>query len=95
MFIGNDTVSEIVNYSDSDGSNFSECSDIDMCKVHLPFSSSSSSSSSSSNEEKVLHPKPDIGRKRTCRAPPKRADTDFQLGWEKKCRWFRYWYIHQ
>jgi len=69
MFIRNDTISETVNDSDSDGGNFSELSDSDTCKVHSPFSSSSSSSSS--EEEEIVQPEPDIGRKKTCRALPK------------------------
>jgi len=77
MFIGNDTISEIVNDSDSDGGNFSELSDSDTCKVHSPFSSISSSSS---EEEEIVQPEPDRGRKKTRRALPKRADTDFELG---------------
>ena len=78
MFIGNDT-SEIVNDSDSDGGNFSELSDSDTCKVHSPFSSSSSS-----EEEAIVQPEPDRGRKKTRRAIPKGADTDFELGWKEK-----------
>jgi hypothetical protein len=69
MFIGNYTISEIVNDSDSDGGNFSDLSDSSTCKLRSPFSSSNSSNSS--NEEKVVHPEPDRGRKRTRRAPPK------------------------
>ena len=64
MFIGNDTISEIVNDSDSDGGNFSELSDSDTCKVHSPFSSSSSSSSSSSEDEEIVQPEPDSARKK-------------------------------
>jgi hypothetical protein len=82
MFIGNCTVSEIVNHSDSDGGNVSELSEFDTCKVHPPFSSSSSSSGS--HEEEVFNPEPDRDRKRTRRAPPKRADADFELGWKEK-----------
>jgi hypothetical protein len=74
MFIGNNTISEIVNDSDTDGGNFSEHSDSDTCKLHSPFSSTSSSSS---DEGKVVHPEPDRGRKRTCRDG------------KKKFRWFR------
>jgi hypothetical protein len=33
MFIGTDKISEIVNHSNSDGSNFSEISDSDTCTV--------------------------------------------------------------
>jgi len=58
MFIRNDTISEVVNDSDSDGGNFSELSDSDTCKVHSPFSSSSSSSS---EEEEIVQP--EAGRK--------------------------------
>ena len=74
-------ISEIVNDSDSDGGNFSELSDSDNCKVHSPFSSSSSSSS---EEEEIVQPEPDRGRKKTRRALPKRADTDFELGWKEQ-----------
>jgi len=77
MLIGNDTISETVNDSDSDGGNFSELSDSDTCKVHSSFSSSSSSS----EEEEIVQPEPDRGRKKTRRALPKRTDTDFELGW--------------
>ena len=84
MFIGNDMISEIVNDSDSDGGNFSDLSDIDTRKVHSPFSSSSSRSSSSSEDEEIVLPEPDIGRKKTRRALPKQADTDFELGWKEQ-----------
>jgi len=77
MFIGNDTISEIVNDLDSDGGNFSELSDSDTCKVHLPFSSSS-------EEEEIVQPEPERGRKKTHRALPKRAVADFELGWEEQ-----------
>jgi hypothetical protein len=43
MFIGKDKISEIVNYLDSDGGNFSKHSD--TFKVNSPLSSSSSSRS--------------------------------------------------
>jgi len=76
MFIGNDTISEIVNDSDSDGGNFGELSDSDTRKVHSPLSSSSSSI----EDEEIVQPEPDRGRKKTRRALPKRADTDFELG---------------
>ena len=81
MFIGNDTISEIVNDLDSDGGNFSELSDSDTCKVHLPFSSSSSSSS---EEEEIVQPEPERGRKKTHRALPKWAVADFELGWKEQ-----------
>jgi len=80
MFIGNDTISEIVNDSDSDSGNFSELSDSETCKVHSPCSSSSSSS----EEEEIVQPEPDIGSKKTRRALPKRADIDFELGWKEQ-----------
>jgi len=83
MFIGNDTISEIVNDSDLDGGNFSELSDGDTRKVHSPFSSSSSSSS---EDEEIVQPETDRGRKKTRRALPKRADTDFELGWKEQIR---------
>jgi hypothetical protein len=82
MFIGTDKISEIVNDSDSDGGSFSELSDSDTCKVNSPFSSSSSSSSS--EEEEVFQPEPDRGTKRTRRAHPERANTDFELGWKEQ-----------
>jgi len=62
MFIGNNTISEIVNNSDSDGGNFSELSYSDTCKVHSPFSSSSSSSS---KDKEIVQPELDRGRKKT------------------------------
>jgi hypothetical protein len=70
-----DKISEIVNDSDSDGGNFSEISDSGTSKVVSPFCSSSSS-----EREEVVQPEPDRGRKRTRRALPKHADTDFELG---------------
>ena len=79
LFIGNDTISEIVNDLDSDGGNVSDLSDSDTCKVHSPFSSSSSS-----EDEEIVQPEPDRGRKKTRRALPKRADTDFELGWKEQ-----------
>jgi len=82
MFIGNDTISENLNDSDSDGGNFSELSDSDTRKVHSPFSSSTSSSSS--EDEETVQPEPDKGRKKTRRVLPKRADTDFELGWKEQ-----------
>jgi hypothetical protein len=78
MFIGNDTISEIVSNMDSDGGTFGELSDSDTCKVNSPFSSSSSS-----EEEKFVQPEPDRDGKRTCKAFPKRADTDLQLRWKE------------
>ena len=81
MFIRNDTINEIVNVSHSVGGNFSELSDSDTCKVHSP---SPFSSSSSSEEEEIAQPELDRGRKKRCRALPKRADTDFELGWKEQ-----------
>ena len=78
MLIGTSNISKIVIDSDSDGGSFSELSDSVMCKVNSPFSSSSSSS----KEEEVVQPEPDRGRKRTRRALPKHANTDFELGWK-------------
>ena len=93
MFIGNDRISEIVNVLGSDGGNFSELSDSDTCKVHSPYSSSSSSSSSScsnsSEEEEIVQPEPDRGRKKTRRALPKWADTNFELGWKEQIQMFQ------
>ena len=85
-FIRGDKINEVVNDSDSDGGNFSELSDSDTCKVNSPFSSSSSSSSSNSSSDKdeVVQPEPDRCRKRTRTALPKRAVTDFALGWKEK-----------
>jgi len=77
MFIGNDKISEIVNDSDSDGGSFSELSDSETCKVNSPFSSSS-------KEEEVFQPEPDRSTKRICRALPKCANTDFELGWKEQ-----------
>jgi len=84
MFIRTDKISEILNDSDSDGGSFSELSDSNTCEVNSPFSSSSSSSSSSSEEEEVVQPEPDRGRKRTFEDLPKRANTDFELGWKEQ-----------
>jgi hypothetical protein len=78
MFIGTDKISEIVNDSDSDGGSFSELSDSDMCKVSSPYGSSSS------EEEEVVQPEPDRCTKRKRRTLPKRANTDFELGWKEK-----------
>ena len=80
-YFGSDKISEIVNDSDSDGYNFTELSDSDTCIADSPFSSSSSS-----EEEEVVQPEPDRGRKRSRRALPKRANTDFDLGWKEKIR---------
>jgi hypothetical protein len=55
----------------------------DICEINSPFSRSRSSSSSS-EEEEVIQPEPGRGRKRTCRALPKRKDTDFELGWKEQ-----------
>ena len=84
MFIGNDTTSETVNDSDSDGGIFCELSDSDTCKVHSPFSSRSSS-----EEEEIVQPEPDRGRKKKRRALPKRADSDFELGWKGQIQMVR------
>ena len=70
-----------MNDSDSDGGNFTELSDSDTCITDSPFSNSSSSSS---EEEEVVQPEPDRGRKGIRRALPKRANTDFDLGWKEK-----------
>jgi len=78
MFIGTDKISEIVTDSDSDGGSFSELSDSDRCKVNSPFSSSSC------EEGEVFQPETDRGMKRICRALPKRANTDFELGWKEQ-----------
>jgi hypothetical protein len=64
MFIGNDKISEIVNYSDSDDGNFSELSD-DTCKVNSPFSSSSSRS----EEQDVFQPEPGRGQEENTQDP--------------------------
>jgi hypothetical protein len=65
-----------MNDSDSDGGSFSELSYSDTCKVNSPFSSS--------EEEEGFQPEPDRGTKRICRALPKRANTDFELGWKEQ-----------
>ena len=83
MFIGTDKISEIVNDSDSNGGSFSELSESDMCKVSSPFGGGSSSSSSN-EEEEVVRPVTDRGMKRNCRTLPKRANTDFELGWKEQ-----------
>jgi len=79
MFIGTDKISEIFNDSDSDVGSFSELSDSDTYKVNLSFISSS-------EEEEVVQPESDRGTKRICRALPKRANTDFELGWKEQIR---------
>jgi hypothetical protein len=76
-FIGTDKISEILNDSDSDGGSFSELSDSDTCKVNSPFTSSS-------EEDQVFQSEPDRGRKRTHKALPKRANSDFELGWKEQ-----------
>ena len=78
-FIRTDKISEILNDSESDGGSFSELSDRDTCEVNSPFSSSS-------NSEEVYQPEPDTDRKRRRRAIPKRANTDFELGWKEQIR---------
>ena len=83
MFIGTDKISEIVNDSGSDGGSFSELSDSDMCKVSSLFGGSSS------NDEVEVQPEPDRGTKRKRRTLPKRANTDFELGWKEKIQGFR------
>jgi hypothetical protein len=72
-----------VNDSDSDNGSFSELSNSETHKANSPFSSSSSEEA----EEEIVQLEPDRGRKRTCRAIPKRANTDLELGWmEKICK---------
>jgi len=80
MLIGTDKISEIVDDSNSDGGSFSKHSDSDMCKVSSPFGDSSSKE----EEEEVVQPEPDRDTKRKCRTLPKRANTDFELGWKEK-----------
>jgi hypothetical protein len=75
--IGNDKISEILNDSGSGGGGFSELSDSDAYEVNSPLSNSS-------EEEEVFQSEPDRGRKRTRRAIPKRANTDFQFGWKEE-----------
>jgi hypothetical protein len=48
----NNTISETVNDSDSDGGNFSESSDSDTCKVDSPFSGSGGGSDSNSSRRR-------------------------------------------
>jgi hypothetical protein len=78
MFIGTDKISEILNDSDSDVGSCSELLDSNMCEVNSPISNSSSI-----EEEEVVQPEPDRGRKRTRRAIPRRANTDFEFGWNE------------
>jgi len=81
VFIGTDKIGEIVNDLDSDGGSFSELSDSNMYKVSSPFGGSSSSKE---EEEEVVQPEPDRGTKKKRRTLPKRANTDFELGWKEK-----------
>ena len=67
--------------SDSDGRSFSELSDSDTCKVNSSFSSS--------EEEEVVQPESDRRTKRIRRAVPKRANTDFDLGWKEQIQSFQ------
>ena len=76
IFIGTDKINETVNDSDSDGGSFSELSDRDTCDVNSPFSRSSEG-------EEVFQSEPGRDTKRTCRVIPKRANTDFELGWKE------------
>jgi hypothetical protein len=62
--IRNDKISEIVNYLDSDGGNFSELSD-DTCKVNSPFSSSSSRS----EEQEVFQSESGRGQEENTQIP--------------------------
>jgi hypothetical protein len=71
-----------VNDSDSDDGSFSELSNSETYEANSPFSSSSSKEA----EEEIVQRKPDRGKKRTRRAIPKRANTDFELGWIEKIR---------
>jgi hypothetical protein len=71
-----------VNDSDSDYGSFSELSNSEMYEANSPFSSSSSKEA----EEEIVQRKPDRGSKRTCRAIPKRTNTDLELGWIEKIR---------
>jgi hypothetical protein len=84
-FIGTDKISEIVNDSDLDDGSFSELSNSETYEANSPFSSSSSKEA----EEEIVQRKPDRGRKRTCRAIPKCANTDLELGWIEKIRKFQ------
>jgi hypothetical protein len=79
-FIRTDKISEIVNDLDSDDGSFSEISNSEMYEANSPFSSSSSEEA----EEEIVQGKPDRGRKRSCRAIPKRANTDLESGWIEK-----------
>jgi hypothetical protein len=74
-------VSEVVNDSDSGGGSFTELSDHDTCEVK---STCCSNSEEEEEEEEVVQLLPDRGRKRTRRAIPKHASTDFGLGWKKQ-----------
>ena len=84
MFVRTDKISEILNDSDSVVGTCSELSDSNMCEVNSPISNSSSS-----EDEEVVQPEPDKGRKRTRRAIPKRANTDFEFRWKEQIKWFR------
>ena len=83
-FIGTDKISEILNDSDSDVGSCSELSDSDMCEVNPPISNSSEE-----EEVEVVQPEHDRSRKRTRRAIPKRANTDFEFGWKEQFQRFR------
>jgi hypothetical protein len=63
IFIGNDKISEIVNYLDSDGGNFSELSG--TSKVNSLFSSSSIRS----EEQEVFQPEPGRGQEENTAGP--------------------------
>jgi hypothetical protein len=76
--IRTDKISEIENDSDSDDGSFSELSNSETYAANSPFSSSSSKEA----EEEIVQRKSD--RKRTCRAIPKCANTDLELGWIEK-----------
>jgi hypothetical protein len=62
-FTQTDEISEIVSNADSDGDSFVELSNSDICEVNLPCSSSKEE-----QQEEIVHPVPDRGRKRKCKA---------------------------
>jgi len=68
-----DKISEIVKYSDSDSGSFSELSDSEMCKVNSPFQQQQQQYQQRRGRRCAGR-----GRKRTCRAIPKCANTGFE-----------------
>lgn len=50
-----------------------------MCEINLPYSSRSEEKEG----EEIVQLELDRGRKKTCRAIPKHASTDFELQWKE------------